>query len=53
MSDIGKTSPFKRTSAVDTQLFKAETRPQIIQEKLDKCEGPPALEKLNPFRFEY
>lgn len=50
MTDIQSTSPFKRTVVKDTQLFTADTRPQVIQEKLDRCEGPPALNKLNPFR---
>ncbi|ELT99776.1 hypothetical protein CAPTEDRAFT_77454, partial [Capitella teleta] len=50
LPSLFSTTPFNRKVVVDTQIFKATTRPGVIQEKLNRCEGPPALEKLNPFR---
>ena len=43
--------PFKSSVLKDQQIVTINTRPAAIQDTYLQCDAPPALDKLNPYRF--
>jgi hypothetical protein len=50
LQDINLRKPFKSSVIKDQQIITLATRPAAIQEAYNKCDSPPALEKLNTYR---
>ena len=53
LQDINMRKPFKSSVIKDQQIITLDTRPHAITESYNKCDRPPALAKLNPYRYDY
>ena len=51
LQDINMRKPFKSSVIKDQQVVTLATRPFAIKEIYLRCEPPPALQKLNPYRY--
>ena len=50
LQDINMRKPFKSSVIKDQQVISLATRPLAVAETYHRCEPPPALQKLNPYR---
>ena len=50
LQDINTRKPFRSSVIKDQQVVSLATRPLAIAETYHRCEPPPALQKLNPYR---
>jgi len=50
LQDINTRKPFKSSVIKDQQVISLATRPLAVAETYHRCEPPPALQKLNPYR---
>jgi len=52
LQDINTRKPFKSSVIKDQQVISLATRPLAIAETYHCTEPPPALQKLNPYRYQ-
>jgi len=51
LQDINTRKPFRSSVVKDQQVVSLATRPLAIGDTYHYCEPPPALQKLNPYRY--